>query len=138
MLVVAAFWQIVTLNQALQNRALRAVTSRIDFESTFITQLLSRPIMKDPSVFVTTRLEELVNLRERSLRSFTTTVDAERKELKAITAHLRSLSPQSTLDRGYSVVRTDDGKVVRDPKTLKKGDQLHIKVAKGETAATVN
>ncbi len=122
----------------LQERALRALINRVESESTFITQLMSRPIMRDPSVFVTTRTEELTGLRDRALRSFTATIDAEGKELKAITAHLRSLSPQSTLDRGYSVVRTASGDVVRDPKNLKKGDQLHIKVAKGETAATVN
>jgi exodeoxyribonuclease VII large subunit len=123
---------------AMRSRALRALTQRIDAESSLITQLMSRPIMRDPMVFVTTRLEELMNLRTRALRSFTTTIDSEKKELAAVTAHLRSLSPQSTLDRGYSVVRAADGSVVRDPKSLKKGDQLHIKVAKGETAATVN
>ena len=94
--------------------------------------------MKDPGAFLTILSEELSDLRQRSLRSFTASIDAERKELKAITAHLRSLSPQSTLDRGYSVVRDSDGKVVRDVKALKKGDQLAIKVAKGETSATVN
>jgi exodeoxyribonuclease VII large subunit len=122
----------------LQDRALRALLARIEAESAFIAQLRSRPIMKDPMVFVTTRIDELKNLRERSLRSFATTIDAERKELKAITAHIRSLSPQSTLDRGYAVVRDGKGDVVRDPKKLKSGDALTIKVAKGETAATVN
>jgi len=51
---------------------------------------------------------------------------------------LRSLSPQSTLDRGYSVVRNAKGDVIRDPKQLSKGDVLAIKVAKGETSATVS
>lgn len=123
--------------QAMQTRALRSITNRIDSESTLITQLMSRPIMKDPSVFVTVRMDELKNLRERSLRSFASTIDSESKELKAISAHLRSLSPQSTLDRGYSVVRTADGTVVRKATQLKSGDTIHITVAKGETDATV-
>ena len=122
----------------LRDRAFRALSARVDYESNFIAQLRSRPVMKDPGAFLTILSEELSDLRQRSLRSFTATIDAERKELKAITAHLRSLSPQSTLDRGYSVVRDSDGKVVRDVKALKKGDQLAIKVAKGETSATVN
>ena len=122
----------------LRDRAFRALASRVDAESSFIAQLRSRPVMKDPGAFLVILSDELKDLRERSTRSFTATVDAERKELKAITAHLRSLSPQSTLERGYSVIRNAKGDVIRDPKQLKSGDQLAIKVAKGETSATVN
>jgi len=123
--------------QKLRDRAYRALSSRVEYEGNFIAQLRSRPVMKDPGAFLTILSEELIDLRQRSTRSFTATIDAERKELKAITAHLRSLSPQSTLDRGYSVVRDGAGNVVRDAKSLKKGDLLAIKVAKGETSATV-
>jgi len=124
--------------EKLRDRAYRALSSRIEFESNFIAQLRSRPVMKDPGAFLAILSDELVDLRSRSTRSFTATIEAERKELKAITAHLRSLSPQATLDRGYSVVRDSKGEVVRDSKALKKGDLLAIKVAKGETSATVN
>ena len=124
--------------QKMRDRAYRALASKVEFESNFIAQLRSRPVMKDPGAFLTILSEELDDLRDRSRRSFTATIGAEQKELKAITAHLRSLSPQSTLDRGYSVVRNAKGEVIRDPKALKSGDLLAIKVAKGETSATVN
>ena len=123
--------------EKLRDRVTRAFTARIDFESNLIAQLRSRPVMKDPGAFIAILHDELKDLRQRSTRSFTATVDAERKELKAITAHLRSLSPQSTLDRGYSVVRNSKGDVIRDPKQLSKGEVIAIKVAKGETSATV-
>jgi exodeoxyribonuclease VII large subunit len=128
----------VSAIQKLRDRAFRSLAARVEKESAFIAQLRSRPVMKDPGAFLTILSEELSDLRQRSTRSFTATIDAERKELKAITAHLRSLSPQSTLDRGYSVVRNAAGDVIRDPKQLKSGDAIAIKVAKGETSATVN
>ena len=128
----------ITNIQKMRDRAFRALASKVEFESNFIAQLRSRPVMKDPGAFLTILSEELDDLRQRSRRSFTATIGAEQKELKAITAHLRSLSPQSTLDRGYSVVRNAKGEVIRDPKALKSGDLLAIKVAKGETSATVN
>ncbi len=124
--------------QKLRDRAYRALFARIEYESNYIAQLRSRPVMKDPGAFLAILGEELSDLRQRSTRSFTATIGAEQKELKAITAHLRSLSPQSTLDRGYSVVRNAAGDVIRDPKQLKSGEVLAIKVAKGETSATVN
>jgi exodeoxyribonuclease VII large subunit len=128
----------VSAIQKLRDRAYRALSARIDYESNYIAQLRSRPVMKDPGAFLTILSEELSDLRQRATRSFTATIGAEQKELKAITAHLRSLSPQSTLDRGYSVVRNAAGDVIRDPKQLKSGEVLAIKVAKGETSATVN
>jgi exodeoxyribonuclease VII large subunit len=124
--------------QKLRDRSYRALAARVEYEQNFITQLRSRPVMKDPGAFLTILSEELNDLRQRATRSFTATIGAEEKELKAITAHLRSLSPQSTLDRGYSVVRNAAGDVIRDPKQLKSGDLLAIKVAKGETSATAN
>ena len=107
---------------AMRQRAYRTLAARVEAEQTFITQLRSRPVMKDPGAFLTILSEELSELRSRSTRSFATTIEAESKELKAITAHLRSLSPQSTLDRGYSVVRNEKGEVVRDPSLLTQGD----------------
>jgi exodeoxyribonuclease VII large subunit len=124
--------------QKLRDRSYRALSAKVEYESTLIAQLRSRPVMKDPGAFLVILSDELSDLRQRAIRSFTATIDAERKELKAITAHLRSLSPQSTLDRGYSVVRNAKGDVIRDPKQLQRGDILAIKVAKGETSATVN
>jgi exodeoxyribonuclease VII large subunit len=66
------------------------------------------------------------------------TLSDPRDDFKAIQAHLRSLSPQSTMDRGYSVVQLEDGSIVRDASKVKSGTRLRIRVAKGETSATVN
>jgi exodeoxyribonuclease VII large subunit len=49
-----------------------------------------------------------------------------------------SLSPQSTLDRGYSVVRTEAGEVLRDASKIKAGTKLRLRLAKGETSATAD
>ena len=45
---------------------------------------------------------------------------------------------QSYLDRGYSVVQLADGQIVTDPKKLKQGDLLRLRLAKGETQATAS
>jgi len=41
------------------------------------------------------------------------------------------------MDRGYSVVQSDDGKIVRDATKLKVGSVLRIRAAKGEAKASV-
>ena len=122
---------------AMRDRARRTLVNRIDLEVTRITNLKNRPVMKDPQVLITTRAEIIAGLRDRSNRSFGASLKLAKEELKQIRARVRALSPQATLDRGYSVVQLADGQIVTDPKKLKQGDLLRLRLAKGETQATV-
>jgi exodeoxyribonuclease VII large subunit len=124
--------------EKIRDRMFRRLASTIDFELNQIAQLRNRPVMKDPSVMVTSRRDEIKSWRDRSIRSFASILEIEKKELKGVRAHLRSLSPQSTMDRGYAVVQLEDGDIVRDAAKVKSGTRLRIRVAKGETSATVN
>ncbi len=120
------------------DRMFRTLQSTLEVERNLISQLRNRPVMKDPGLMVTSRRDEIKALRDRSIRGFSSLLEIEKKELKGIQAHLRSLSPQSTMDRGYSVVQLEDGSIVRDASKIKGGTKLRIRVAKGETTATVN
>jgi exodeoxyribonuclease VII large subunit len=120
----------------MRDRARRTLLNRIDLEATRITNFKNRPVMKDPHVLITTRAEIITGLRDRSNRSFGASLKLAKEELKQIKARVRALSPQSTLDRGYSVVQLVDGQIVTDPKRLKQGDELRLRLAKGETKAT--
>ena len=122
---------------AMRDRARRILLNRINLEATQIANFKNRPVMKDPLVLITTRAEIIAGLRDRSNRSFAHQLKLAKEELKQIKARVRALSPQATLDRGYSVVQLADGQIVTDPKKLKQGDQLRIRLAKGETQATV-
>ena len=123
---------------AMRDRARRTLVNRIDLEVTRITNLKNRPVMKDPHVLITTRAEIIAGLRDRSNRSFGASLKLAKEELKQIRARVRALSPQATLDRGYSVVQLADGQIVTDPKKLKQGDLLRLRLAKGETQATAS
>jgi exodeoxyribonuclease VII large subunit len=128
--------EIADINK-IRDRIYRRLVSTIDYELNQIAQLRNRPVMKDPSVMVKVRVDELNALRDRSNRGFKSLLEIEKKEIKGVIAHLRSLSPQSTMDRGYSVVQSDDGKIVRDATKLKAGSVLRIRAAKGEARASV-
>jgi exodeoxyribonuclease VII large subunit len=127
----------IQMISAMRDRARRTLLNRLDLETTRITNFKNRPVMKDPHVLITTRAEVIAGLRDRSNRSFGASLKLAKEELKQIKARVRALSPQSTLDRGYSVVQLADGQIVTDPKKLKAGDELRLRLAKGETKATV-
>ena len=124
------------LIKGLQDRAGRRLVNLIEFESTRIANFMGRPVMKDPMVLITTRAEVIIALKDRSHRSFGTRLKLAKEELKQVKARVRALSPQATLDRGYSVVQLANGDIVTDPKSVKAGELLRLRLAKGELQAT--
>jgi exodeoxyribonuclease VII large subunit len=62
--------------------------------------------------------------------------EAERA-LDGLDARLRSLDPDRTLARGWSITRGPDGAVVRSPSDVRAGDALTTRVAGGELRSTV-
>jgi exodeoxyribonuclease VII large subunit len=134
--VVPDILEEIAMIGAMRDRARRTLVNRIDLETTRIANFKNRPVMKDPHVLITTRAEIIAGLRDRSNRSFGASLKLAKEELKQVKARVRALSPQATLDRGYSVVQLADGQIVTDPKKLKQGDLLRLRLAKGETKAT--
>jgi len=128
----------IAMITAFKDRARRRLVNLIDLESTRITNFMARPVMKDPMVLVSSRAEVIAALKDRSNRSFAARLKLAKEELKQIKARVRGLSPQATLDRGYSVVQLSNGEILTDPKRLKAGEQLRMRLAKGEAAATAN
>ena len=134
--VVPDIGEEIAMIDALRDRARRTLVNRINLETAQIANFRNRPVMKDPHVLISTRADIIAGLRDRSNRSFAHQLKLAKEELKQIKARVRALSPQATLDRGYSVVQLADGTIVTDPKKLQQGDVLRLRLAKGETQAT--
>ena len=128
----------IAMIKQLRDRSRRIITTMLDLEFQTITSLRNRPVLKEPMVLVTSRLEIIQSLRARSHKSATHAMALAREELAQITARVRSLSPQATLDRGYAVVQRSDGSIARDPHSLTAGEKLRIRLAGGEVAAQVS
>ncbi|WP_375494110.1 exodeoxyribonuclease VII large subunit [uncultured Jatrophihabitans sp.] len=74
--------------------------------------------------------EDTAQLRRRVRQRMTTLLQAGRDDLEHVRARVRALSPEATLERGYAVVRTADGSVVREP--AQAVGALRVRVAGGE------
>ena len=62
-----------------------------------------------------------------------------RERLKGLRLRLDSLSPSSTLERGYAIVqRSDDGEVVRSIRQIRTGDRIDVRVHDGKFRADVD
>ncbi len=114
-----------------------AVEDRLDREASGLEQFRGRPVLAQPERMLDPHADRLGQLRQhagRALVSVLTGADAVTRELSA---SLRALSPQGTLDRGYAIARDASGAIVRDAATLSDGDALHVRVARGELEAAV-
>ena len=127
----------IALIEQWRDRANRFVRNMIELESSKIANLAARPVLRDPAVMITSRLEIVTGLRDRAIRSFQSRLAIAQEELQQVTARVRALSPQATLDRGYAVVQLADGSIARDSSALKDGEKLRIRLAQGEASATV-
>ena len=64
-------------------------------------------------------------------------VDRRRLQLESSARRLHAISPLGTLDRGYAIVRTGDGRMVRSVDGLQPGSRVEVVLRDGTAEATV-
>ena len=116
----------------------RNIQAFVSNQEMFIEQLRSRPVMANPYAFIDNLAEDALRARTTLRDRFAVLLDQGTLTLEHLKTQVRSLSPQQTLDRGYSVVRTPEGKVLADAKNVKSGQKLSIRLAKGDFGATAD
>jgi exodeoxyribonuclease VII large subunit len=118
-----------------RHRGRRALAHRLEGERRHLAALRSRPVMADPAAPIRLRREELDALTHRSHQRVLAMVHRASDQVAHLRAQVRTLSPQSTLERGYAVVQHRTGGVVRDPADVEVDELLRVQVARGDFAA---
>ena len=121
-----------TLVDAALHRGRRAVAARLHHERRRLVELRSRPVLSDKGAFVRGQRDVVEALRQRAHRRVEAQLHRARDHSAHLRAQLRTLSPQSTLDRGYAIVQQEDGRVVMDASALQVGELLRVRVAHGD------
>jgi exodeoxyribonuclease VII large subunit len=114
------------------------IGSYLGHQVTLIQQIRQHPLLKDPHAYLIQRSDDLTRALGELRDDLDYKLDKQSTDLVNKKNLLRSLSPQSTLDRGYAVVRDSEGIVITDPKMAKSGTLLKLRVAKGDLDATAN
>lgn len=118
------------------NRLDKRMNAIIDLESAKLSALISRPVLKDGTTFITMRRDEIKLLITDSKKALIAYLKEAQSEIKEIKAEITALSPLSTLKRGYAVVQKN-GKLVKSTKDVEVSDSLEITLAKGELTVEV-
>lgn len=129
--IVPDFKEQVALVDDLLSRNRRALQMRLVRDQEWLDALRRRPVMASPWEVLMRHADEIAQWRDRAHRATHVQLARAADDLGHVLARIRSLSPQATLDRGYAIVTTPDGRVVRDPTEAAAEQQLRVRVAGG-------
>jgi exodeoxyribonuclease VII large subunit len=120
----------------LRARARRALTGRLDRETSWLSAIRSRPALASPRREIDRRQEQVLALSERSRLAITAGIDRHASDVTHIRARLVALSPAATLRRGYAIVQRADASVVVSATQVSNGELLTIRFAGDQLQAT--
>jgi exodeoxyribonuclease VII large subunit len=118
-----------------RRRIRSAVAARLDRELRSLADLRRRPALAAPGRLVAGHAVEVAELRFRARRCLSAGLTRGMDDVAHLRGRVAALSPAATLARGYSVVQTADGVVVRSASTVAAGTRLRVRLADGDLAA---
>jgi len=114
-----------------------AISSRVRIEQRSVDLLGSRLAAQAPSARAAAARAAVAGFGPRMERAVRGRLSAERVSLLNLEKRLRSAGPEETLARGYSIVTTSAGALVRSTRDVRVGDRLSIVVSDGVFGARV-
>lgn len=126
----------VRVHQARQ-RMIQAMFGLVGRQQELLDALRSRPVLMDPTATFGRRYEQLSELRHRANRAIGSTIERESALIGHHLARVRAMSPQATLERGYSILLDPSGAAVRSVHQVSAGDDLDAQLTDGQLRVKV-
>jgi len=96
-----------------------------------------RAALVSPATRLTQHAVRLGNLEQRLERAARETLRRAREGLSPLVRTLHAVSPLATLERGYAIVSTVDGQILRDAAAAQPGLVIEARLARGRLRAKV-
>jgi len=102
-----------------------------------VAELTAAVLRHDPRQALAQARERLLACRTRIDRSLERTLQRSAVRIGALNGRLHSLSPLAVLDRGYALVLSADGSLIRSTAQIDPGDRLTTRLADGAFTSRV-
>ena len=103
-----------------------------------LKMLSDSPVLQSPYDYFKQKDKNLKLLENRLLAAQNQIIHFHHKSYLTNTAKLDALSPLKVLTRGYAMVQSEAGQVVRSVNQVMPGENIHIRVSDGSVAATIS
>jgi exodeoxyribonuclease VII large subunit len=121
----------------LRQRLTGTLNRRLGLAAARSASLAGRLRRASPLVVIGRRAERLLRAGRALRTAIRGSLRERRLYLQGLAGRLGAVSPLSTLERGYAIVRTADGRIVRAAAELTAGDAIAARLGNGELAAVV-
>lgn len=129
------------LLERLQNKnlqMLRAQKNRIDFLREKLDSLAKKRVMTDPMAVVQDKQILLAHIQKDLWHAGTACLSEPNRKLAALAAALDALSPLKVLGRGYSMLTSENGEILRFSSEAQLGERITATLAEGQLICTVD
>lgn len=100
--------------------------------------LSSSASLRSPGQYIQLRANALEHLRTKLISSEQRIINLKKQRFISATAKLDAMSPLKVLTRGYAMVQSPDGTVIRSVKQVVPGNEITVCVSDGNMKATLN
>ncbi|GAB78142.1 Exodeoxyribonuclease VII large subunit [Austwickia chelonae] len=115
----------------------QAISTRLSGERRHLEGLRSRPVLADPASMLAPYRQETAALRSRMRLCLTARFHREKDSVHHLRARVRTLSPLSTLQRGYAVVERPRGGLLSHSTQLAPKESVRVKMVDGSFDAQI-
>ncbi len=122
----------------LEQRLRRAAGATLERRGSRAASLAERLLRWDPRPRIADGRARTQEAEGRLSSAVGRLLEATKRRTEALERALRAVGPQSTLERGYAIVATPDGDIVRSATAVAAGQRLSVRVADGSFDATVS
>lgn len=119
----------------LRQRQLRAAQRLLEQREWSLQRLATR--LRNAAPDLQSHLSRQRQLEQQLRHAMARTLHGQQNTVRGIASSLQHLNPLAVLDRGFSMVRKSDGRLVRDSAEISPQEEISITFAHGNAAATV-
>ena len=129
---------ILEISQSIENNLIRLrnlIESKIATTWQTFDNLSERHFLQKPKMVFIRQKEKIDRLKNNLSLSMNKIISLKKSSAINLYTHLDALSPNNTLNRGYSIAYNKDRLIIRDPNDIDSGESFTLKTGKGEMAA---
>lgn len=130
--------QKVQLTDELEKRLNNAMSRKIENLKLRSSHLNKNLANLTPRVTISRLADRVEQLQQRAMNVTTSRIEKEHYKLNAAMRSLDNVSPLATLDRGYAVMKSKDGKMLKSASTIKTGDEIIATLKDGDLYCRVD
>ena len=114
-----------------------SLTRQLKAHRQYLDMLSASPVLQSPLDYFKQRENAVKLLESRLLSAQNQMIHKHNDRFLTYAAKLDALSPLKVLTRGYALVQTGEGKVLRTVRQIIPGDNISIKITDGSLSASV-